>query len=704
MSDDSGRGTLGIERRRLGDCAVIRFSAPPANAIDRALAERLLHELDIVHAEASVRCAVIAGAGRLFSAGADVDGLATDPGQVDAIRRLVAAVAASPKPVVAALHGVAFGGGLELALACHGRVAAQGTRLAFPEITLGLLPGAGGTQRLTRLCGARAALELMTTGTAIDAGRALELGLVDALVPEERRLDAAIRLAGDLAGADAPRPRARGPAEADAAAAIAAARTAATQRRDPSAEAARRIVDCVEAALAPDPAAGEAVEHRAFDTLLQSREFRALRHLFRGERIVAKLRPPYAGAAPLPVAATAIVGAGLMGTGIAIALLKSGLPVVLIDPAQAALERSAARIRDAFARDAGKGRLTEPEFRERMSRLSTSTGLPAAADADLVIEAVFEDLDVKRQVFRGLDAAVKPAAILASNTSTLDIDAIADAVGDPGRVVGMHFFSPAHVMRLVEVIRGPRTAPAVLATAMRLAKRIGKIGVVAGVCDGFIGNRMFEEYLRQAYFLLEEGALPAQVDAALERWGMAMGPFRVMDLAGQDIGWSIRKRRALEQPGRPYSRIPDLVCEAGRYGQKTGAGFYLYPDGRTPLRDPEIDDLVIAHSSALGIHRRTIDDDEIVSRCILALVNEGAHILEEGVAWRPVDIDVVWTAGYGFPRRLGGPMRHADDLGLAGVLDTILRYGTGYQGWAWQPSPLLRRLAERHLTFGGLDD
>lgn len=404
------------------------------------------------------------------------------------------------------------------------------------------------------------------------------------------------------------------------------------------------------------------------------------------------------------MAKVAVVGAGTMGSGIAAALLAAGLPVALVDPDPVALERAAARIAGIFQRDVEKGRIDAAASEARMASLATMTDAEAAvADADLVIEAVFEDMAVKRAVFAMLDAATKPGAILATNTSTLDVDAIADAVRDPGRVVGLHFFSPAHVMRLVEVVRGARTRPEVLDAALALTRRIGKTGVVAGVCDGFIGNRMFEEYLRQAYLLLEEGALPRQVDRAMEAFGFAMGPFRVMDLAGQDIGWSIRKRRAVEQPDRPYSAIPDKICELGRFGQKTGAGFYRYPDGRNAIVDPDIDALVVAHSRELGLERRAIDDEEIVARCLLALVNEGARILQEGIALHPADIDTVWTAGYGFPPVLGGPMAHADRLGLANVLAEIERFGQGHAGRAWQPAGLLVQLAGDDRTFGDLD-
>ncbi|MFT3761604.1 MAG: 3-hydroxyacyl-CoA dehydrogenase NAD-binding domain-containing protein [Pseudoxanthomonas sp.] len=686
-----------------GTCTVLEFSSPPVNALGGALAAELARDIAAIAAEPGVRAIVLAGDGRCFCAGADIGELGRASAQASAIRALMQALDASPVPVVAAIHGLAYGGGLELALACHARVAAKDARFAFPEVTLGLLPGAGGTQRAPRLVGAEAALALMTGGKPIPAVQALAIGLIDAIA-EGDPLEAALRHAAALEG-DAVRVRDSKTPEAGARAAIASARAAAAARRDACATAAGRIVDCVEAALALPFDEGQALEHRLFDELLASPESRGLRHVFLGERAVARLPPPLAGTEVLPIARVAVIGAGTMGFGIATALLAAGLPVALADPDRAALDRATSRIADAFRRDVDKGRISSETADARMAALTATTALePTVADADLVIEAVFEDIDVKRKVFVALDAAAKPDAILASNTSTLDVDAIAGVVRDPGRVLGMHFFSPAHVMRLVEIVRGVRTRPQALNTAMAFARRIGKVGVVAGVCDGFIGNRMFEEYLRQAYFLLEEGALPQQIDRAMEGFGFAMGPFRVMDLAGQDIGWSIRKRRAIEQPDRPYSRIPDKVCELGRYGQKTGAGIYRYPDGRTPVADPEIDALVVAHSAELGLARREVGDDEIVDRCVLALVNEGARILEEGIAFRPVDIDVVWTAGYGFPAARGGPMFHADRLGLESVLASIEHFAGGHEGWAWRPAELMMQLARVQRTFGDLND
>jgi 3-hydroxyacyl-CoA dehydrogenase len=398
-----------------------------------------------------------------------------------------------------------------------------------------------------------------------------------------------------------------------------------------------------------------------------------------------------------------VVGAGTMGSGIAIALLDSGLAVTLIDLSAASLESGAARIRKTFESLVARGRMTQSDADARLRRLALSGCLADAASADIVIEAVFEDLAIKRGVFAQLGSVVRPDAILATNTSTLDVDLIADAAAFPGRVVGLHFFSPANIMRLLEVIRGRQTAPSVLGRVMALARRIGKVAVVSGVCDGFIGNRMFEEYLRQAYLLLEEGALPSQIDTAMQAWGFALGPLRVMDLAGNDIGLSIRRRRAVEQPDRPYSVLPDLICAQGRFGQKTKSGWYLYPDGRKPVHDPAVDDLVIAHSAAIGLTRRAVSDEDIQERCVLALINEGARILGEGIAARPWDIDQVWLHGYGMSPDRGGPMFQADEMGLPHVLHRLETRAAGREGWAFRPAPLIRELVSAKTGFESLN-
>jgi 3-hydroxyacyl-CoA dehydrogenase len=640
---------------------------------------------------------IIRGEGKLFCGGADIKEFVGDPARLDALRDTLSRIEASGKPVVMALHGMALGGGLELALAGHYRIAAPGTQLALPEVTLGVLPGGGGTQRLPRLIGAQKALAMMLDGKSVKAEAALALGLIDEIATGELTQAAlaflqdrkpAVRRTGEL------------PVPSDVAAAVAAA----LEKLKPGLNTApQEILDCVAVVGKGTLSEGLAFEAERFGVLMASEASLGLRHAFFGQRMVAKIPGLAPDIHPALIKQVAVVGGGLMGTGIATAVLNGGLSVVLIEPREDALEKAKQTIAANIEKDVQRGRLSAEAGAGRIAALTAASSLAAAADADLVIEAVFEDMGVKTDVFTALEKIVKPAAILASNTSTLNLDAIAAVLADPSRVVGLHFFSPANIMKLLEVVRGGRTAPAVLATAMAFAKRINKVGVVAGVCDGFIGNRIFEEYLRQAYFLAEDGALPQQVDAAMEAWGMAMGPFRTMDLAGQDIGWSIRKRRAVEQPDRPYSEFLDRVCELGRFGQKTGKGVYLYPDGRTPKVDPEIDALLLAHCEQKGLRRRPVSDAEIVQRCLYAMINEGARIVEEGIAYRPVDIDIIYLNGYGFPAERGGPMFHADRSGLPKVLAGIESLARERQGWVWQPAELLRDLIARGETFESLN-
>ncbi|MEJ2408789.1 MAG: 3-hydroxyacyl-CoA dehydrogenase NAD-binding domain-containing protein [Novosphingobium sp.] len=683
--------------RRDGAILHLQFSNPPVNALSvGAGLVRALHDAVMgAAADPHVEVIVLSGAGGRFSAGADIRDFDDRPEQVELLRDLFHAVEGSPKPVVAAIEGLCFGGGLELAIAAHYRVAAEKARFAFPEIALGLLPGGGGTQRTPRLTGAAHALDLILSGKQITAARALEIGLIDYVVADDPVAEAhrlikagtiaALRRTGDM------------PPPPDVAPAVEAAR-----QKKPSSLAARRAIDCVAAVGAVPFDKGLAIEAGHFGELLMSEPSRALRHGFFGRREVARI-PGAAKADVQRIGSVVVVGGGLMGTGIAIALLDAGLKVALVEPREESRAMARKVIEQTSQRNVEKGRVSAEVAAQRMAALSIHGALEDTGEADLYLEAVFENMDVKREVFTALDRIAPPHAILASNTSTLDLDVIAGFTGRPERVVGLHFFSPANIMRLLEIVRGAHTSPETLASAMAFARHINKTGVVAGVCDGFIGNRIMEEYLRQAWFLLEEGALPQQVDGALEAFGMAMGPCRVMDLAGQDIGWNIRKRRAVEQPDRPYSRVPDLICEMGRFGQKTGAGFYLYPDGRTPQVDPEIERIIAAESARIGIERRVIDDREIVERCIYAMVNEGARIVAEGVAYRPVDVDIIYLDGYGFPAERGGPMFHADRQGLPAVLDTIRRFAAGRHGWAWEPAPLLVDLVDRGARFDSLN-
>lgn len=687
-----------VEITRRDTTIVLRYSNGPVNALSvgSGAVDGLARAVQAAAVDPTCRAIVISGAGRMFCGGADIADFEGDPTRIDEVRDLVGMIEAADKPVIMAIHGVALGGGLELAMAGHFRVAAPDSRFGLPEVTLGLLPGAGGTQRLPRLIGADPALEIMLSGKPIVAEQALALGLIDRLADAD-----VVEAAIEIAGTTPPVVR-RTSALAIPADLKAALRKHGSGLSGGLNQAPARILDCV-AALSEDVAAGLALERRLFGELVFSEASRGLRHAFLGERAVAHIPNLSSDIPPRAVRKVGVVGGGLMGTGISVAMLNAGLRVTMVELRAEALANAEAMIRRSIERDVAKGRISLAVAQVRLAAFEATTHIEALAEVDLVIEAVIEDMGVKQQLFSSLDAVTRPDAILASNTSTLDLDVIAAQTNDPSRVIGLHFFSPANVMRLLEVVRCEKTAPDVLATAMAFGKRLGKISVVSGVCDGFIGNRMFEEYLRQAWFMLEEGALPQQIDGAMERWGMAMGPCRTMDLAGQDIGWAIRRRRAVEQPDRPYSGVIDLICERGRFGQKTGKGIYAYPDGTTAQPDPEIERLIIDYSASIGIERRAISDQEIVSRCLLALINEGARVIGDGVAYRPVDVDMVYLNGYGFARERGGPMFQADLMGLTVVLDQLRALAKGRQGWAWAPAPLIEQLAASGGRFADLD-
>lgn len=688
-----------VDVERYGSTVVLRIENGAVNALSvgNGFVADIRAAFEAAEADPLCQAIIIAGKGRMFCGGADIGDFDGDPSQLEVLRETLLQIERATKPVVVAIHGMALGGGLELALAGHVRIAQAGTRFGLPEVTLGLLPGAGGTQRLPRLIGAQAALDMMLSGKPISAEEALKAGLVDRLA-EGEIVAAAIAMVETALPAI--RRSAALPVPDNVAQTVTAGR--AKIKAGALSKAPERILDCVDA-LSDDIGVGLALEATAFTDLLASEASRGLRHAFFGERKVARIPGLAADIRPRPIALVGIVGGGLMGTGITLALLNAGLCVIMVEPRDDGREKAASTIRKTIGRDVEKGRISKSVADSRIAAFTAEASIEALRDVDLVIEAVFEEMGVKEQVFTALDAIVRPDVILASNTSTLDLNAIAAFVRDPSRVVGLHFFSPANIMRLLEVVRTRHTAPEVLVTAMAFARSIGKVGVVAGVCDGFIGNRIFEEYLRQVYFLLEEGALPHQVDKALESWGMAMGPCRTMDLAGQDIGWAIRKRRAVEQPDRPYSGVIDRICELGRFGQKTGKGIYLYADGRNATRDPEIEQLIVDYSADIGLERRAISDEEIVSRCLLAMINEGARILEEGIALRPVDIDMTYLNGYGFARERGGPMFQGDIIGLARVLEQIRVYAGGRNGWAWTPSKLLEDIANRNGTFEALN-
>ena len=692
--------TSPVQYAARGPVAVLTMDNPPVNGLGLALRVGIIEGIDRALADPAVTAIVLTGSDFAFSGGADVREFGSPKsGMAPSLLAVVTAVEESTKPVVAAISGNCLGGGLELAMACHYRVAQAKAALGLPEVKLGLIPGASGTQRLPRLVGVETALNMIVGGAPVPAAKLAGTALLDAVV-ESGVVDAAVALASEVAGKPIPKVRERKVDSANAEAFIAFARNtvAATSKNFP---APLKCVDAVAGAVKLPWAQGLAAEREIFLALMQSPESRALRHIFAAERAATKL-PDVPADTPLrAVAKVGVIGAGTMGGGIAMNFINVGIPVVLLETAQPALDRGLATIARNYESALKKGRMTPEQLTQRLALITPTLDYAALADVDLVIEAVFEEIGVKEAVFRQLDAVVKPGAILASNTSYLDLNRIAGFTKRPADVIGLHFFSPANVMRLLEIVRGAATAPDVLATAMALAKKIKKIAVVAGVCDGFIGNRMLARYGAAASSLIDAGATPALVDNALQSFGLAMGPFRMGDLAGLDIGWATRKRRAAES-GRPIKPgVADRLCEAGRFGQKTGAGWYRYAAGkRDPITDPVTDTIIAEHRAALGITARAVSADEVVQRCLFALVNEGARILEEGIAARASDIDVVYLNGYGFPQHRGGPMRYADEVGLANVVRALRGFAAepGADP-SWKPAPLLLRLAEEGKSF-----
>jgi 3-hydroxyacyl-CoA dehydrogenase len=681
-----------------GHLGVITLNNPPVNAlaVSKGVLQRILDAIKEGEHDPAVRAFLILGGGRAFSGGADISefgqplpvGLATLPA-------LAAYMDTVTKPIVAGIHGFALGGGLELALACHYRCAVAGTQLGLPEVKLGLLPGAGGTQRLPRLIGVERALEVIVSGDPLSTEQALELGVIDEIVKGDIVQAAAafanrvVREGREIRRSSALAAKLEQPKDAFFAAAR--ARMAKEHRGYP---APLTIVDCLEAAVTLPFAKGMGRERELFERLRDTTESKAMRHLFFAERQVAKIPDVPEDVPTREIKSAALIGSGTMGGGIAMNFANVGIPVKILEMSQEALDKGLGIVRKNYANTVSKGRLTQEQMDKRMGLLRGVLSYDDLKDVDIVIEAVFEDMPVKKQVFQALDKVCKPDAILATNTSTLDVDEIAAVTARPADVLGLHFFSPANVMKLLEVVRAAKTSKEVLATAMKLSRTIKKVGVVAGVCDGFIGNRMLHGYFREAGFLLEEGALPQQVDKVIEDFGFAMGPFRVSDLAGLDVGWYIRKRQAATRPPHlRYSKIPDQICEMGRFGQKTGAGWYRYEAGnRAPIPDPQIEALIVKASKEAGIERRAISDQEILERCMYALVNTGAHILEEGIALRASDIDIVYLYGYGFPRYRGGPMFYADSVGLDQVFAAVERFHRQH-GEFWTPSALLKKLA-----------
>ena len=689
-----------VRLERQDDIGVIIIDHPPVNALSSAVRAAVIDALDTLGADPGIKAGVLTCAGRTFVAGADIREFNNPPAGAKTTNDVCRALDQSPKPVVAALFGTALGGGLEIALACHARVISPDGAVGLPEVKIGLLPGAGGTQRLPRLIGALPALEIITSGRHVPAAEALKLGIVDEIGTDHLGL-AKLRARAMAQTGEMPRARDRAVPAVDRAEfdkAVEAVRKRARGAIAP-AEAAASV------ARALDMAFDEALvaESAAFQKLRTGPQSRALRHIFMAERAAGKLPPDVpADTLALPFSKTGVVGGGTMGAGIAISMADAGLQVTLVEVSDAAVEAARGRVSAVYDRQVKQGRLTAAEHADRMARITFSTHVEALAHADLVIEAIIENLEAKQELFRRLSAIVRRDALLASNTSYLNVELLADVVDNPERVLGLHFFSPAHVMKLLEIVRPKRLAPTGIATALAFAKRIRKQPVIAGVCDGFIGNRIFAHWRLQTDYALEDGALPHEVDAALEAWGLAMGPFAVGDLSGLDIGWANRKRLApTRNPAARYVPIADWICELGRFGQKTGAGWYLHKDGKREI-DPVVTALVEKASAARGIVRKPVSAERIQTRVLAAMANEGAKILGEGIASRPSDIDVTLVHGYGFPAWRGGPMQAADELGLDVILATV-REMHAESGPGLEPAPLLEQLVAAGKNFASLN-
>ena len=690
-----------------GDVAVISLNNPPVNGLGLSTRQAITEGVEKAVQDASIKAIVITGHGKAFSGGADIREFGSPKAtQEPNLLSVIAQIENCAKPVVAAVHTVAMGGGLELALGCHYRIAAPGASIALPEVKIGLLPGAGGTQRLPRVLGIEPALNMIVSGEAIKSEMLAmlpEQKLFDKMsASAETLMDEALKFAREVS-ATRPLPRVRDlpckHPQGDAYFQFTRNMVKGMAKNYPAPP---KCVDAVQAATKKKFDEGMLVERELFMSLMWTPESRALRHLFLSQRAASKIADVPDTTPTRAIKQVAVIGAGTMGGGISMNFLNAGIPVKILETKQEALDRGIATIQKNYEAQVKKGKLKEDKYAQRMALLTSTLSYDDIKDADLVIEAVFEEMGVKETVFKQLDAVMKPGAILASNTSTLDVNAIANFTKRPQDVIGMHFFSPANVMKLLEVVRGEKTAKDVLATVMALAKTIKKTAVVSGVCDGFIGNRMIEQYGRQGGFLLEEGCTPQQVDKAIEKFGFAMGPFRMGDLAGNDIGWAIRKRRYVEKPNMKYSKTADLLCEMGRFGQKVGKGWYDYQAGkRDAIPNKEVEDMVVKHRATIGMTPRKISDEEIVQRLVFSLVNEAAHILEDGIASKASDIDMVYITGYGFPMYRGGPMLYADQVGLFNVVQAMHRFAANPHDDAefWKPAPLLAKLAAEGKTF-----
>jgi 3-hydroxyacyl-CoA dehydrogenase len=704
-SQNGGVVSVGIE----DGVAVVTVNNPPVNAISQGVRHGLMEAMSAVARDQTVEAAVVIGAGNVFIAGADVREFGKPPLE-PFLPDVIAALEACDKPVVAAIHGVALGGGLEIALGCHYRIADAKAKLGFPEVNLGIIPGAGGTQRLPRVAGIEVAVDLITSGRQIGAKEAKQLHIVDSVTETNGDAGAlktaAIAFAKQKAaevkaGARLPR-LSQNPVERPSPAFF-------DTQKEKIARSARgqhsplKALEAVKAAAELPYAEGLRREREIFTELRGSDQAKALRHVFFAERAVSKVPGFDSSVKPRPVKRIAVIGGGTMGAGIAVAALRAGYEVTMVEADKDAVARGRANVEKNLDGFVQRGRLTAEGKAEHLARFDTTTDYDQTTGADLAIEAVFEDMSVKQAVFQQLDAHMRAGAVLATNTSYLDIDRIAAATNRPRDVIGLHFFSPAHVMRLLEIVEAEKTGDDVIATGFELAKKLGKIGVLSGVCDGFIGNRILAKTRKQADYMIEDGALPWEVDKAVEAFGMAMGPFRVMDLAGLDIAWAARKRQAATRdPNERYVHIADRLCEQGWFGQKTGRGWYVYENGK-PSPNPDVEKIVLAEAAKAGVKRRRIAPEEIQSRILHAMINEGARILEEGIARRPLDIDMVEIHGYGFPRWRGGPMCQADIIGPPKVLETIRSYAKEDPSF-WKPAPLLEKMVADKRSFADLDN
>jgi 3-hydroxyacyl-CoA dehydrogenase len=699
-----------VSLTRDGEIGVITVNNPPVNALSPGVPEGIAAAVEQIKNDDSIKGGVLIGGGRTFIAGADIK----EFGKITSGQRkrdlnfleVIKAIEDCPKPMVAAIHGTAFGGGLETAMGFHYRVAAPSAQVGQPEVKLGIIPGAAGTQRLPRLAGVARATQMCADGNPVGAKEALEFGVVDRLVEGDLLQGAVAFLREKIAGGEKPpKTRERNDKIGDEAtnSAIFEAARAQARKTARGMMAPLAAIDAVEAATKLTFEEGVAREAELFKQCLFSDQSKALIHVFFGEREVTKIPDVPKETKVLEIKKAAIIGAGTMGGGIAMNYANAGIPVIVKEATQEALDRGMATIRKNYENSVKKGRFTQEVMDQRMALIRPQLGYDGFEEADIITEAVFEGMELKKQVFGELDKIAKPGAILASNTSTLNIDEIASATSRPEFVIGHHYFSPANVMRLLEIVRGKATSKEVIATSMALSKRLKKVGALVGNCYGFVGNRMLHQYGREAQFLVEEGASPQDVDGALYKFGMAMGPLAVGDLAGLDVGWRIRKEHAhLERPGVRRPHVADRLCEMGRYGQKTGAGWYKYDENRNRIPDPEVDALIEQVAAEQGVERRPITEEEIIERTQYALINEGAKILEEGIALRAVDIDIIYINGYGYPAWRGGPMWYADTVGLKKVYERVSQFHKKH-GELWEPAPLLKRLAEAGKTFADFD-